>query len=119
MGMSGRSTGAAPAAPRVLFLGRMYAGHGTRFLNLQAHTSGDPRIRPSYRRVTGWIAGGAIERLPLLPAGIKGRVRAVVEAAPLGAWPRPDVIRSAAAEVATPYLWAQQGRLRRPLVLDL
>ena len=52
------------AAPRVLFLGLNYAGHQTRFANLQAHTRDDPRIRPSYRCVTGWKPGGLIERLP-------------------------------------------------------
>lgn len=117
--MSVRGTIIPSAAPRVLFLGRMYAGHATRFLNLQAHTRGDARIRAAYRQVTGWVAGGAIERLPLLPRSAKGRARAVLQAAPIASWPRPDVIWSAVAEVATPYLWVQEGRLRRPLVLDL
>jgi glycosyltransferase involved in cell wall biosynthesis len=33
--------------------------------------------------------------------------------------PRPDAIWTSVAEIAAPYLWAQLGRLRRPLVLDL
>jgi glycosyltransferase involved in cell wall biosynthesis len=104
---------------RVLFLGRMYAGHRTRFLNLQAHTRDDPRIRPTYREVTGWIDGGRLERLPGLPAGAKGRARAVLEASALAALRRPDVIWTAVTEVALPHLWSELGPLRRPLVLDL
>jgi glycosyltransferase involved in cell wall biosynthesis len=104
---------------RVLFLGRMYAGHRTRFLNLQAHTRHDPRVRPIYRPVTGWIEGGRIERLPGLPRGAKGRARAVLEASAMATLPRPDVIWSAVSEVALPHLWAEYGPLHRPLVLDL
>lgn len=106
-------------APRVLFLGAMYAGNSTRFLNLQAHTQDDPRIRPIYRQVRGWSDSGRIERLPLLPAGVKGRFRGVLDASAVAMLPRPDVIWSAAAEVTVPHLWSQVGRLRRPLVLDL
>ena len=104
--------------PRVLFLGSMYAGHATRFLNLEAHTRADPRIRPTYRRVTGWVDGGALERVPAVPAALKGRARAAIEAAAFATLPRPDVIWSSAREAVTPYLWAQLGGLRRSLVLD-
>ena len=115
------STREAPAGrrPRVLFLGSTYAGHNTRFLNLERNTRDDPRIRPSYRRVTGWSEHGLIERLPLVPAGVKGRVRAMREAAPLATLPRPDVIWLSSQDVAAPYLWSQWGPLRRPIVLDL
>jgi glycosyltransferase involved in cell wall biosynthesis/GT2 family glycosyltransferase len=106
-------------APRVLFVGRGYAGHRTRFANLEAHTRDDPRMRPTYACVTGWTEGGVLERLPLLPGGLKGRLRATLQAAPLATLPRPDVIWTGAAEVSVPYLWAQTGGLRRPLVLDL
>ena len=105
-------------APRVLFLGSMYAGHATRFLNLEAHTSDDRRIRPTYRRVTGWVDGGAVERAPAVPAALKGRARASLQAAAFATLPRPDVIWSSAREAVAPYLWAQLGGLRRPLVLD-
>ena len=115
----GQGAGRVAVAPRVLFLGLSYAGHETRFLNLQANTRNDPRIRPTYRWVTGWRENGAIERLPGLPNGIKGRMRAVLQAAPLATMPRPDVIWSAVSEVAAPYAWAQLGSLRRPHVQDL
>jgi glycosyltransferase involved in cell wall biosynthesis len=105
--------------PSVLFLGRGYAGHHTRFLNLRAQTERDPRLRPIYREVTGWDPDGWIERLPRVPAGLKGRARATLQAAPLAMLPRPDVIWAGVVEMATPYLWAQLGPLRRPLVLDL
>jgi glycosyltransferase involved in cell wall biosynthesis len=96
----------------------MYAGHATRFLNLEAHTRDDRRIRPTYRRVTGWVDGGALERVPAVPAALKGRARAALEAAAFATLPRPDVIWSSAREAVAPYLWAQLGGLRRPLVLD-
>ena len=97
----------------------MYAGHGTRFLNLKAHAKNDPRVDCAYRSVTGWAEGGTIERLPLVPAALKGRARAVAEAVAFAAFPRPDAIWTAAATAVTPYLWSQTGRWRRPLVLDL
>ncbi len=100
-------------------MGSGYAGHRTRYLNLKGHSREDPRIRPTYCCVSGWIEGGAIERLPLAPASLKGRARAVLQAAPLAGFPRPDVIWTGVHEVVTPYLWAQLGPLRRPLVLDL
>ncbi|HLF78077.1 MAG TPA: glycosyltransferase family 4 protein [Dehalococcoidia bacterium] len=105
--------------PRVLFLGRLYAGHRTRFLNLQAHTQGDARIKPVYRQVTGWQEGGLIESVSVLPASLRGRLRAVVQSAPLAAFPRPDVIWTGVSEVALPFLWAQAGPLQRPMILDL
>ncbi|MFN0147403.1 MAG: glycosyltransferase family 4 protein [Dehalococcoidia bacterium] len=105
--------------PRVLFLGSAYAGHATRFANLEAQARQDPRIRPTFRRVTGWRDGGMIERLPALPRGVRGRLRAVTEAAAFARLPRPDVTWTSVSEVLTPFLWAQLGPLRRPLVLDL
>ncbi|MFN8558318.1 MAG: glycosyltransferase family 4 protein [Dehalococcoidia bacterium] len=107
------------AAPSVLFLGLMYAGNSTRFLNLRAHTQSDPRIRPRYRDVHGWIEGGVVERLPLLPNAVKGRARAICQASALAAAPRPDAIWSAVTEALTPHLWSQTGPLRRPMVIDL
>jgi glycosyltransferase involved in cell wall biosynthesis len=65
------------------------------------------------------VAGGLIERLPGVPRGVRGRARAVVEAAPLATLPRPDVIWTSAAEASVPYLWSQLGPLRRPLFFDL
>ncbi|MEX0801677.1 MAG: glycosyltransferase family 4 protein [Dehalococcoidia bacterium] len=106
-------------APRALFLGSTYGGHHTRFLNLEANTHDDPRIRPSYRPVRGWVVGGLVERLPLLPAGLKGRARAVWQSKSLARLPRPDVIWTSAKESLLPHLWSQLGPLRRPLVLDL
>jgi glycosyltransferase involved in cell wall biosynthesis len=106
-------------APRVLFLGSLYAGHHTRFLNLQADTAADPRIRPSYHGVTGWVPDGRLERAPLVPAGLKGRLRGVLQASAFAALPRPDVVWTSAGELLVPHLWAQLGPLRRPVVFDL
>lgn len=105
--------------PRVLFLGTTYAGHATRFENLRRNTSCDPRIRPRYRPVTGWHEGGRIERLPALPAAAKGRIRSVMESAPLAALPRPDAIWTSVSEVLEPHLWSLVGPSRRPVIYDL
>ncbi len=104
---------------RVLFLGSGYAGHRTRFLNLRQHTRADPRIRATYRMVSGWRDDGLIERMPLLGNGFKGRLRGVYEASTLASLPRPDAVWLGAGEVVTPFLWSQEGPLRRPLVKDL
>src|SRR5713226_10563745 len=82
-------------------------------------TAGDSRIRPEYRTVSGWVDGGPLERLRFIPAGARGRMRAVVEAAAIARLPRPDVIWTSVDEVLAPYFWSQLGPLRRPLVLDL
>jgi hypothetical protein len=90
------------AAPRVLFLGLNYAGHRTRFANLQAHTTDDPRIRPSYRCVTGWkpVPQRAVwqSSCPFMPwsrraaAGLRSqrfgevRIRALPPGVDLDAW---------------------------------
>jgi glycosyltransferase involved in cell wall biosynthesis len=103
----------------VLFLGLLYAGHKTRYLNLRSHTESDPRIYPIYREVTGWKNHGFFERLTPFPESIRGRARAVVQARHLARFPRPDAIWTGVSEVLPPYLWAQAGPLRRPLVLDM
>ena len=106
--------------PRVLFVGALYAGHRTRFLNLQANTVADPRIVPEFRTVTGWREGGAIESLSMVPASTRGRARALLEGACHAKVPRPDVIwTSAGDEVLAPYAWSQLGALRRPLIMDM
>src|SRR5438105_4922546 len=107
------------AQPRVLFLGLGYAGHRTRFENLRRHSQYDPRMRASYKLVSGWQQEGQIEKLPFLPDGVKGRLRAVLQAAPFASIPRPDAIWLGPGEVVAPFLWAQASRLRRPLIKDL
>jgi glycosyltransferase involved in cell wall biosynthesis len=107
------------APPRVLFLGVTYAGHSTRFANLQANLGGSALIQPTYRAVTGWKPGGLLERLPVVPKSVRGRTRAVIEARAFAAMPRPDAIWLSSPEVVLPYLWAQVGRWRRPVILDL
>jgi glycosyltransferase involved in cell wall biosynthesis len=117
--LESRAPFASARRPRVLFIGSEYAGLKTRFANLERHSREDPRIAPTYRRVTGWKPDGAVERLPLLPQGLKGRVRALLEGSAFAALPRPDVIWACVGAEVTPYLWAQSGVLRRPLILDL
>ena len=114
-----RSEDRSGSAARVLFLGITYAGWRTRVSNLESQVRDDPRIAAAFRQITGWREGGVLERLPLLPRNLTGRARAVLEAAAVVQWPRPDAIWTAAGAALTPYLWSQLGRLRRPMVLDL
>lgn len=113
-----KSSGRAVNTPRVLFLGCTYAGHSTRFSNLEAHTREDARIDARFRRVSGWNDGGLIERLPLVPGGVKGRARSLLQTASIASLPRPDAIWSSTGELLGPFLWSQMGPLRRPLALD-
>jgi glycosyltransferase involved in cell wall biosynthesis len=106
-------------APFALFLGSGYAGHYTRFQNLKAQSATDPRIRADFRLVSGWRKDGLIERMPMLPKGLKGRLRAAVEATTFARLPRPDIIWTSAREALLPHLWVQIGPWRRPIVLDL
>lgn len=105
------------AAPRVLFLGSLYAGHRTRFYNLKAHVEHDPRMRARFAGISGWREGGTVERLA--PRRAAGRLRALAEAAPFASPRRPDAIWTSAANAIGPFALAQAGPLHRPLVLDL
>jgi glycosyltransferase involved in cell wall biosynthesis len=109
----------ADARPSVLFLGSTYAGHAIRFANLQQHGLEDPRIRGAFHQIHGWNPRGTLERLPLIPDGLKGRVRAVVEARPMATLPRPDVIWTSGREELAAYAPAQRGPWRRPIIFDL
>lgn len=108
-----------PPRPTVLFLGKTYAGHAARFLNLKNHVAGDDRIEARFRNVTGWKQGGWLERCPGLPGGLKARLRAVAQASTFARIPRPDAIWLSASYEVLPYLWAQVACLRRPVILDL
>jgi glycosyltransferase involved in cell wall biosynthesis len=105
--------------PRILFIGKLYAGHRTRFLNLRAHTEHDTRIRPLYREVSGRVEHGIIERIPLLSRSSTGRIRSAQEGVAALGGPRPDVIWTSAGEIVAPALLTRPRRLRTPLVLDL
>ena len=105
--------------PSVLFLGMTYLGWGTRFRRLMANTCADLRIEPRYAPVTGWREGGRIETLRGLPGALRGRLRSAAEASAFAGVPRPDVIWTSAPAAATPFLAAQLGPLRRPVVLEL
>ena len=102
----------ADPRPSVLFLGSTYAGHATRFANLRRHAQDDPRIRPLFRAISGWNERGLLERTPLVPAGLKGRARAVFEARPMAMLPRPDVIWTSGGEELAVYAPLQRGPWR-------
>lgn len=107
-----------PHRPSALFVGVTYAGWKTRQLNLERHVAEDGRLDARYTHVSGWRDGGLLERIPGLPCGLAGRGRATLEARGFAAIPRPDVTWTSALELATPYLWANYGPLRRPLVCE-
>ncbi|MCA9832091.1 MAG: glycosyltransferase family 4 protein [Dehalococcoidia bacterium] len=103
--------------PKATFVGVTYAGWQTRQMNLARSVAADGRLDAAFHEVTGWRPGGLIERLPL-PASIRGRLRAMEQARPLAAVPRPDIVWTSATELALPYLWAFLGPLDRPLVVE-
>ena len=105
--------------PRALFLGSLYAGHSTRFMNLRRHVQTDGRLKAEFRTVSGWQDCGRIEQMPILPRGLKGRLRAVSEASVFGRLNRPDVIWTSCGAEITPFAWTQIRPLRRPLIFDL
>ena len=111
--------GAVSRRPDVLFLGADYAGHGTRFANLQRYAAVDERIASRFRVVSGWRDDGFIERLPGVPRGLKGRARAVLDARPMATIPRPDVIWTSGGEELAVYAPMQRGPWRRPVICDL
>ena len=97
--------------PRVLFLGSGYAGHRTRFENLESHTRGVQSINATYRTITGWTEGGVFERIPVIGRSLAGRLRTVTQAAPFASFPRPDAICTSAGRELAPFLWSQVGPL--------
>ncbi len=105
--------------PRILFIGKTYAGWQTRLMNLRSNLGADERFESEFVEVSGWRTNGLIEKAGFLPPRIRGRMRASLEAAPFARIPRANVIWSSATEVLFPYLWAQKGPLRRPLVLEV
>jgi glycosyltransferase involved in cell wall biosynthesis len=112
-----RDTVAMDTPPQVLFLGSMYAGHRTRFQILRQETSLDPRIRPRYNEVVGWMAHDPLTRL--LPPSMRGHVRSMLQAAPYATLPRPDAVWcSVGGNTVLPYLWSQRSVRRRLLIYD-
>jgi len=79
----------------------------------------DPRLDATWRLVTGWKSDALMERMPLVPRSVVGRLRATVETLPLLGVPRPEVIWTSAGTDLAPLAWSLLGPLRRPLVLDL
>jgi glycosyltransferase involved in cell wall biosynthesis len=105
------------ARPSALFVGVTYVGHASRFATLEGLVERDPRLDARFARITGWRDGGLIERVPLVPRRVLGRLRALQEASALG-WRRGNVAWTSAGALALPHL-ATGPRSRRPLVVDL
>ncbi len=112
---SGPGTSEVPTA---LFLGRLYAGHETRFQNLQMHTAHDARINGRFEGVKGWNSQGLIERMSVLPQSIRGRMRAFAESASLATFDG-DLIWTSVIETGAPFLLSRLRGRSCPLVLDL
>ena len=97
--------------------GITFAGHQTRWKALTASIAEESSVRASVHPISGWVDGGAIERLPL-PRSVRGRLRSTLEARYF-ATTRADVIWTSAAQAIQPWLFRQLGPFRRPLILDL
>ena len=105
------------SSPRALFVGTTYAGWKTRQMNLETHVAADGRLDARFARISGWREGGVIERLPL-PGPVRGRLRALAEARSFASFPRPDITWTSCSELALPFMWAQAGPWRRPLIME-
>jgi glycosyltransferase involved in cell wall biosynthesis len=103
----------------VLFVGSTYAGHASRLSTLRDEIATDDRLRATFRSIRGWNERGMMERLPAVPRGLKGRLRPLVDARALAAWPRPDAIWTSGREELAPWLAMQPPWSTRPLVYDL
>jgi glycosyltransferase involved in cell wall biosynthesis len=80
--MSGDSAGGRHSRPsdlRVGFVMSTEVGLRTQFLNWKACLTPDLGIDPEWIIIDWWKHGGLIERLPLVPATIKARVRAEIQ----------------------------------------
>lgn len=76
-------------------------------------------MRTEFKTVTGWQDGGRVERLNFVPRSLRGRARACAEASVFSRPPRADVTWTSAIESVTPFLLAQVGPVRKPLVLEM
>lgn len=113
------TAGADRWRPSALFFGSEYAGHKTRFSTLRESVEADGRLAYQFRALTGWHDQGLVERLPVVPRAIRGRLRAFTEAAHYATFPRPDVVWTSARTETAPFAWAQFGPFHRPTVVDL
>ncbi len=75
----------APAAPAIThayrfgFVMQQVLGHITAYQHFRRYVEQDATVVPTWTEVTYHQPGGSIERLPLVPAGVKGVARAALQ----------------------------------------
>ncbi len=68
-----------PGAYRFGFLMQQVLGHITGYRNFRRYVEQDSSVIPTWAEITYYQPGGWIERLPLVPGGVKGVARAALQ----------------------------------------
>ena len=94
----------------------MNAGVRTQWDNMVPHVMARPDIRPHVVEITPYKAGALWERLPLIPASVKGNVRSMLSAGALLRSRRLDVVWTQEIRSLLPYLATKARWHRTPVV---
>src|SRR3954468_5062303 len=94
----------------------MNAGVRTQWDNMVPHVMGRPDIHPHVAEITPYKAGALWERLPLVPASVKGNVRSMLSSGALLRAPRLDAGGRQEMRSLLPYLPAKARGQRPPIV---
>src|SRR5256885_9457026 len=94
----------------------MNAGVRTQWDNMVPHVMSRPDIRPHVVEITPYKAGALWERLPLVPASVKGNVRSMLSSGALLRARRLDVVWTQEVRSLLPYLATKARWQRTPVV---
>ncbi|HEV2236544.1 MAG TPA: glycosyltransferase family 4 protein [Ktedonobacterales bacterium] len=103
----------------VALVGWMVAGIRTHYANVTRVVAELPEVRATAVEVHPWRAGGAIERLPLLPQRLRSTLRTYQATLPIYRIAPVDVIWSQVVAPLLPYLLTAGAWRHTPLVLDV
>jgi glycosyltransferase involved in cell wall biosynthesis len=94
----------------------MNAGVRTQWDNMVPHVMARPDIRAHVVPITPYKAGALWERLPLVPAAVKGNVRSMLSSGALLRVPRLDVVWTQEVRSLLPYLATKARWQQTPVV---
>src|SRR3954468_15403229 len=94
----------------------MNAGVRTQWDNMVPHLMGRPDIHAHVAEITPYKAGALWERLPLVPAAVKGNVRSMLSSGALLRVPRLDVVWTQEVRSLLPYLATKARWQQTPVV---
>src|SRR5256885_4424368 len=93
----------------------MIAGVRTQWDNMVPHVMARPDIHPHVVEITPYKAGALWERLPLIPASVKGNVRSMLSGGGLIRGPRPHVVWAQGMRSLPPHLATRARWQRTPV----